>query len=196
MLRSIIAFALSLYVAGICAQTFNPASVSQEQKLAWCDAQMASCPILCKSFASVNICNANDLTFTCTCGDGSTPDLTKYKSTIPFFICTETYAQCIESHPNDLSGQRECKANQTKCMGTLDPFKSPNKDSVTTTSAKAQTATTKSTTSKSMASTPTDTTVDAAATTPKSSASTLRVRGDSSAGILIAVFLATFRVFA
>ncbi|OJD14052.1 hypothetical protein AJ78_05558 [Emergomyces pasteurianus Ep9510] len=195
MLLSTVAVALSLFATAICAQNFNPNSVSKEQKLAWCDAQMAACPALCKSFAAVNICNADDMTYTCTCGDGSIPDLTKYKNTMPFFICTETYAQCIDNHPDDLTGQRLCKENQTKCMGTLDPLKSPGKDSEPTTSRKAHTTTSKSTSSQTTATQPTAT-ADANTKTPSNSASTLRVPWDSSVGILVAVFLAAFRFFA
>ncbi|KKZ64733.1 hypothetical protein EMCG_09367 [[Emmonsia] crescens] len=190
MLLSTVVFALSVLVTGIRAQNFNPDSVSKEQKLAWCDAQSAACPSVCKSFASVNRCNVNDLTYTCTCGDGTTPDLTKFKNTIPFFICTETYAQCIENHPDDLTGQRLCKENQVKCMGTLDPFKSPEKEAVPTMSRKEQATSSKPTGGK-------PTTTDSPdAAIPSNPASTLRVPGDSSVGILVAVFLAAFRFFA
>ncbi|OJD22597.1 hypothetical protein ACJ73_06051 [Blastomyces percursus] len=185
-----VVFALSLLVTAIRAQSFNPNSVSREQKLAWCDAQTAACPTVCKSFASVNRCSVSDLTYTCTCGDGSTPDLTKFKNTIPFFVCTETYAQCIENHPDDLSGQRACKEEQTKCMGTLDPFKSPN--SVPTTSRKEVDAP-KPTKTQTTTATPTGTNEPAVTSNP---ASTLHVAGDSSVGILIAVFIAASSLFA
>ncbi|KLJ09451.1 hypothetical protein EMPG_15128 [Blastomyces silverae] len=189
MLLSTVVFALSLLVTGIRAQSFNPDSISKEQKLAWCDAQTAACPSVCKSFASVNRCSASDLTYTCTCGDGSTPDLTKYKSTIPFFICTETFAQCIESHPDDLTGQRACKDEQTKCMGTLDPFKSPN--SVPTASRKEVEV--PKPTGTPTTTTPTETNEPAVTSNP---ASTLHVAGDSSVGILVAVFIAVSSLFA
>ncbi|EEQ91848.2 uncharacterized protein BDCG_06968 [Blastomyces dermatitidis ER-3] len=191
MLLSAVVFSLSLLVTGIRAQSFNPDSVSKEQKLAWCDAQTAACPSVCKSFASVNRCSVSDLTYTCTCGDGSTPDLTKYKNTIPFFLCTETYAQCIENHPDDLSGQRACKEEQTKCMGTLDPFKSPNKDPVPTASRKKVDAS--KSTATPTTTTPTKTNEPAVTSNP---ASTLRVAGDSSVGMLIAVFIAASSLFA
>ncbi|PGH00546.1 hypothetical protein GX51_05761 [Blastomyces parvus] len=206
MLLSATVFALSLLVTGIRAQSFNPGSISNELKLSWCDAQTAACPSVCKSFASVNKCSVSDLTYTCTCGDGTTPDLTKYKSTIPYFICTESYAQCIQSHPDDLTGQRACKAEQAKCLGTLDPFKSPENGSAATKSQK-QAAT--------GASNPTPTKEPKKPKEPKepkepkkpkegddgddgdeSAASALHVAGDSSVGILVAVLIAASSLFA
>lgn len=49
------------------------------------------------------------LKFGCVCSDGSIPDVTPYSQTVPFFVCQETYVQCIASHPNDAEGQRACK---------------------------------------------------------------------------------------
>ena len=34
----------------------------------------------------------------------------RYLQTIPFFICQETYQDCIADHPNDLQGQNNCEA--------------------------------------------------------------------------------------
>lgn len=133
------------------------------------------------------ISQQNDLSFTCTCGDGSTPDLTKYMNTIPYFICTATYGQCVKSHPDDLSGQRVCKTNQTKCLGTIDPLKS-----ATTTSQIEQTSAAKPTGKPTV--TPT-TTSEPAATTTSNPASTLRIPGHSSMGIMVALFLAAFKFF-
>ncbi|EDN09241.1 predicted protein [Histoplasma mississippiense (nom. inval.)] len=121
MLLSAIVFAVSLLVSGIQAQSFDPQSVPDDLKLSWCDAQLAACPKVCKSFASVNKCDANDLSFTCTCGDGSTPDLTKYMNTIPYFICTATYGQCVKSHPDDLSGPESLQDEPNKVLGNHRP---------------------------------------------------------------------------
>ncbi len=38
-------------------------------------------------------------------------------NTIPYFVCKETYAQCIKAHPDDLQGQQQC-TDAAKC-GTL-----------------------------------------------------------------------------
>lgn len=53
------------------------------------------------------------LKFNCICADGSVPDVSPYVETVPFYVCEETYGQCINSHPNDAEGQRACKAAAT-----------------------------------------------------------------------------------
>ncbi|PGH00836.1 hypothetical protein AJ79_08087 [Helicocarpus griseus UAMH5409] len=192
MLLSAILSLVSLLATGITAQAtfpagFDLAKVPEDQKSAWCSAQSAACPAVCENFASVNRCNAKDLSYTCTCGDGSTPDLSKYKSTMPFFLCQGTYVQCIENHPDDLTGQRACKENQSKCLGSEDPFKK------TSTSTRRPTKPQEAPTSES-APTPTNEPEEAAVTS--NPASTLRVPGDSSTGILVALFLGVLRLFA
>jgi hypothetical protein len=39
------------------------------------------------------------------------PDCTAFTQTLPFFICQETYSQCIDAHPNDAQGQQTCTDN-------------------------------------------------------------------------------------
>ena len=34
----------------------------------------------------------------------------RYLQTIPYFICQQTYRECIADHPNDLQGQSNCEA--------------------------------------------------------------------------------------
>lgn len=54
------------------------------------------------------------LQFSCICANGTVPDMSPYISTVPFYVCEATYGQCINAHPNDAMGQRECKQN-AKC---------------------------------------------------------------------------------
>lgn len=74
------------------------------------------------------------LKFGCVCSDGSIPDVTPYSQTIPFFVCQETYIQCINSHPNDAEGQRACK-KAADCG-------SKNASAVTTTASSTMSSTT------------------------------------------------------
>ncbi|EEH44872.1 uncharacterized protein PADG_01161 [Paracoccidioides brasiliensis Pb18] len=192
MLLSVLLSVVSLLVmTGIAAQTFPPdfnlGAVPTDQKYAWCDSQSAACPAICQNFASVNKCSASDLSYTCTCGDGTTPDLTKYKSTMPFFICTSTFAQCIASHPDDLMGQRACKENQSKCLGTQDPFKSKGEITSSARPTKTQEA--------QISSNIPTVTQNTSSSKTSNPASTLRVPHDSSASILVAAFLAAFKLF-
>lgn len=59
------------------------------------------------------------LTFKCLCEDGSTPDLAKYKDTLPDRVCQANFAGCIKAHPNDAVGQGKCKSEIQNTCGTL-----------------------------------------------------------------------------
>ncbi|KAK2751954.1 hypothetical protein FQN55_008696 [Onygenales sp. PD_40] len=189
MLLSVFLFVVSLLVSGIVAQDgFDPSKVKDAQKSSWCTAQRSACPQICGGFTSKNYCDAATLTYECKCQDGKTPDVAKYKNTLPFFICQETFVQCIASHPDDLAGQRKCKENQSKC-GTINPAK--EEDEPTTTAAKSSpTGTEAAATTKA---TPSATESEPAATS--NPAATLRAPQDSSMGLIAAVFLAAFKLF-
>jgi hypothetical protein len=38
--------------------------------------------------------------------------VTSYANTLPFFICQQTYIQCVAAHPDDAQGQATCTANE------------------------------------------------------------------------------------
>lgn len=59
------------------------------------------------------------MTYKCLCEDGSTPDLAKYKNTLPDFVCQANFAGCIKAHPNDAVGQGNCKTEIQDTCGTL-----------------------------------------------------------------------------
>ena len=59
------------------------------------------------------------ITYSCICEDGSTPDLAKYKNTLPEFVCQANFAGCIDAHPNDAVGQGKCKTDIQDTCGTL-----------------------------------------------------------------------------
>lgn len=46
------------------------------------------------------------------CPNGTAPDVTSFADTLPFYICQETYRQCVDSRPDDAQGQSECADNQ------------------------------------------------------------------------------------
>lgn len=50
----------------------------------------------------------NDLTYVCTCTDGSHPNISSYQQTLPFFVCTQWKANCIENNEMDLTAQQAC----------------------------------------------------------------------------------------
>ncbi|KAK2772047.1 hypothetical protein FQN53_004815 [Emmonsiellopsis sp. PD_33] len=213
MLLSVFLFVVSLLVSGIVAQDgFDPSKVKDAQK----SRLLVHCPALCLSpdlwwlylqellrrrmslsraliqppvgDPKLTVPFQATLTYECKCQDGKTPDVAKYKNTLPFFICQETFVQCIASHPDDLAGQRKCKENQSKC-GTINPAK--EEDEPTTTAAKSSpTGTEAAATTKA---TPSATESEPAATS--NPAATLRAPQDSSMGLIAAVFLAAFKLF-
>lgn len=93
-------------------------------------------------------------TFSCECEDGTTPDVSKYKSTLPYFICEETFAQCISNNAGDAAGQKTCK--EDKNCGTIEP-KDAKVSSKTTSSADAMATATKDSATTTGTSQPTQT---------------------------------------
>ncbi|KAJ5899860.1 hypothetical protein N7495_004604 [Penicillium taxi] len=41
------------------------------------------------------------LNFECECFDGTVPDISEYKKSIPSYVCKAAYAQCIASNSGD-----------------------------------------------------------------------------------------------
>ncbi|EEP82919.1 predicted protein [Uncinocarpus reesii 1704] len=188
MLSSALVVAASLLTAAVSAQQsytpppgFDPSLVNPSEKSAWCQGQLDTCPKICESFAKTNRCDASRLTFECVCGNGTAPDVESYKNTLPYFICQANFGQCINRHPNDLDGQRECKEAQKSC-GTLDAGGSSS---------------TTSTTRSSITSAPTRTRVvsssaSSAAATTTSAAAAVHMAQDYSLRILAALFAGAF----
>ena len=58
------------------------------------------------------ICVKNLLTYDCVCPNGTVPDVTSFANTLPFYICQETYIQCVANNPDDAQAQATCKQNQ------------------------------------------------------------------------------------
>ncbi|CDM30912.1 hypothetical protein DTO013E5_440 [Penicillium roqueforti] len=112
---------------------FNIGLVDSGTLSSWCSAQRNTCPDLCSSGTKLNSCDPTTLKFSCVCSDGSTPNVTSYIQTVPFYVCQATYGQCINSHPNDAEGQRACKQASADCG-------SKNASAVTTTSSAAATS--------------------------------------------------------
>ncbi|KAJ4577920.1 hypothetical protein HRR86_002973 [Exophiala dermatitidis] len=96
----------------IATASFNPASVDTTTAFNWCHAQLNTCPQICGGSASQNKCDQTSFTYTCVCANGTVPDCTAFTETLPFYICQETYVQCINNHPNDAQGQATCASNE------------------------------------------------------------------------------------
>ncbi|ELR09019.1 hypothetical protein VC83_00264 [Pseudogymnoascus destructans] len=95
------------------------ANVDPQEAASWCIGERTGCQTLCDGNAPTNDCDTQKLTYKCLCEDGSTPDLAKYKNTLPDFVCQANFAGCIKAHPNDAVGQGKCKTNIQDTCGTL-----------------------------------------------------------------------------
>ncbi|OBT83644.1 hypothetical protein VE02_08033 [Pseudogymnoascus sp. 03VT05] len=95
------------------------ANVNPQEAASWCIGERTGCQTLCNGNAPTNNCDAQKLTYKCLCVDGSTPDLAKYKNTLPDFVCQANFAGCIKAHPNDAVGQGKCKSEIQDTCGTL-----------------------------------------------------------------------------
>ncbi|EXJ75729.1 uncharacterized protein A1O5_00236 [Cladophialophora psammophila CBS 110553] len=96
----------------VATAAFNPAGIDSTTAFNWCHAQLNTCPQICGGAASQNQCDQNSFTYTCVCANGTVPDCTAFIETLPFYICQETYIQCVDNHPNDAQGQATCSANE------------------------------------------------------------------------------------
>jgi cytoskeletal protein RodZ len=137
------------------------------------------------------------LTYSCICGTGSTPDLARYKNTLPDYICQANFAACIKAHPDDAVGQGKCKTDIQANCGTLDVanFTSTPASSTSKSSAAAVATTAAATTA---AASPTVnaqvTTTSAAPSATKSSAAGVALAAGNQVGaaVMAAGLLAVF----
>ncbi|KAI9714306.1 MAG: hypothetical protein M1820_000267 [Bogoriella megaspora] len=88
----------------------NPGNVNGTERQSWCRAQLSNCPAICGSDGAFpNSCDAGTLTYQCVCTDGSHPNISDYASTLDSFICQQNVADCVNAHPNDLTGITKCR---------------------------------------------------------------------------------------
>lgn len=86
----------------------TPDDVDKDTRAGWCTQQIAMCPNLCfdqsQVDADVNECNPDELTYKCICLDGSSPNLTEYTLTMPFFLCSKSKEMCKDN----CKGEQNC----------------------------------------------------------------------------------------
>lgn len=98
--------------------TIDPNSVSSSLRDFWCQQQIAQCPLICLQTAGntdstqSNDCTASDLTYSCVCDNGISPNVSEYSQTLPFFICQEWGTQCVSNCGNgNTACQSACTAD-------------------------------------------------------------------------------------
>ena len=128
--------ALNSLVAAQNYSTSGPLKIDPNQigialRQTWCNAELHSCPQICGGPPTDNACNAvslrirngvnrnasllltpcrqDTLVYTCTCS-GSKPNISAYINTIPYFVCEQWIANCVDNNPNDLKAITACRS--------------------------------------------------------------------------------------
>jgi hypothetical protein len=127
------------------------------------------------------------LTYQCVCGNGTAPDVTSFANTLPFFICQQTFIQCIANNPNDAEAQQNCTNNE-QC-GT----RNATAEALAVTQG-AESSTASSTTGGGSSSTGSATTSETAASTSSGSAAVHNV-AELSTGAFAVLLAAAFKLF-
>lgn len=134
--------------------TIDPTEVSLSTRAAWCRGQTNVCDELCGGIAKKNTCDDTDLSFTCTCNNGTAPGLEYYSDSMPTHICEQAFADCNLANVGNAQGQANCTTSiQDKCgkLNAANATTDSGSSSTTTTSASASAKTTTPSTSSSTA---------------------------------------------
>jgi len=123
----------------------NVSTIDEADRMAWCQNQVESCPLICLNqetkgsggSPSDNTCDADDLSYSCICSDGTTPNATQYSQTIPFYICQQEVILCVNNCGSDNICGSNCAAD--KPCGAKNP--QPPKSTATAAGSKATPAT-------------------------------------------------------
>ncbi|KAJ5242457.1 uncharacterized protein N7469_000784 [Penicillium citrinum] len=169
-------------------QGFNIGQVKPDELNSWCTGQRNVCPEICSTGTKQNTCDPKTLQFSCVCSDDKTPDVSQYVQTVPFYVCQANFAQCIQNHPDDADGQKECK-EAAQCGS-----KNASSISTTTTASSSASATTTlaMTTSTDESTSETSSSVAAAATTSNAAIA----MGESySSGVMVGAMFLAARMF-
>ncbi|PSR75106.1 hypothetical protein BD289DRAFT_354834, partial [Coniella lustricola] len=122
----------------------QPDSVPLATREAWCTSEISQCPLICEDMgaggASVNTCNSTTLSYGCLCDDNTTPNVSEYSLTLPYFTCTEWGNQCVTACNGNNTCQGACR--QDHPCGALDP--ATNKTNATTTASSSSASSTSS----------------------------------------------------
>ncbi|WPH01141.1 Hypothetical protein R9X50_00397600 [Acrodontium crateriforme] len=166
--------------------TVDPNSVAATERATWCANQRTNCYSICGGQAYPNTCDDTTLAWTCTCTDGSKPNISDYQNTIPSLECNAWFSQCIAENTQDLAAQDQCKL--VHC-GTKAP--NPDTSSTSDSSSATSTASGTGTTGSSTTSTAASGSGTAAASSTHGSDATV-IGSQYGTGILASAFLALF----
>ncbi|KAH8910638.1 hypothetical protein BR93DRAFT_278008 [Coniochaeta sp. PMI_546] len=115
--------ALSFASADMKNFTIDPNEVPASTRATWCQAELNTCNTLCSSAPTANDCQVSDLSYHCTCQNGTAPGLEYYTQTIYSFVCQQAFTDCNLQNVGNKTGQDACVTNIRNNCGTLDPTK-------------------------------------------------------------------------
>ncbi|KAI9054340.1 hypothetical protein LZ554_001505 [Drepanopeziza brunnea f. sp. 'monogermtubi'] len=136
-----IALALALLATLIEAQgftfSFDPTSVSLDDRHAWCEEAEGTCSTLCQAHTITNNCSTDTLAQSCQCSYYKTPDLALYTGSMQFLKCQQTYMDCFNDNKLDGGKQTECQSDIMDKCPSLDPdeYQAPIKVTASSTQA-------------------------------------------------------------
>ncbi|KAK0667175.1 hypothetical protein QBC41DRAFT_357561 [Cercophora samala] len=130
-MRQSILFAALSAVTAVVAQkqnfTIDISKVEPATRSGWCVTQFTTCGQLCFGSVQKNDCEPTDLSYECTCSNGTAPGLDYYTQTLPTFICHEAFSQCTsERQGGSATELKKCTTDIKDQCGTLDPSKATN----------------------------------------------------------------------
>jgi len=129
----------------------------------------------------------SDLSYHCTCQNGTAPGLQYYTQTIYSFVCQQAFNDCNLQNVGNKTGQDACVTNIQDNCGTLDPTKF-----VPTTSSSSTATTSSPTATGAPSSSPTASGTGAAASSSSSHAAapTAAYLGNGAAVVAAGIFAA------
>ncbi|KAH9896199.1 hypothetical protein F4778DRAFT_258705 [Xylariomycetidae sp. FL2044] len=148
--------------------TVDPDTVDLTTRSSWCTTELSTCNTLCgQIIIDGNSCDASTLEYQCKCANGGEPDMTQFKQTIPYFMCEQSYSNCVASASGDAAAQTQCEED----IGSQCPTKAAedvlqNHGTTTTADSSTSTSAPAATTTTHTASSTTGTTSTAATITP------------------------------
>ncbi|ETI26257.1 hypothetical protein G647_03034 [Cladophialophora carrionii CBS 160.54] len=131
----LLAAAVAAFARVAVTQTIDPNSVPISTRQAWCNSQIAQCPLICLQEAGnsagtyANTCDAASLTYSCICSNGLSPNSSEYSQTLPYYICTQYNTNCQLGCGNDNTCAAACV--QDHPCGALNPTR-VNTSTITT----------------------------------------------------------------
>jgi hypothetical protein len=100
----------------------------------------AQCPLICEQTSGSgttiqNNCDPTQLTYSCVCSNGLSPNVSQYTQTLPFYICQEWGTQCVSNCGQDNTCADNCRS-QHPC-GAQNPVRQNTSTLSSTTSSAA-----------------------------------------------------------